>query len=447
MATGTAIEVVMPQMGVSVSEGTITKWLKQPGETVAADEPLLEISTDKVDTEVPSPGSGVLQEILVPEGETVEVGTLLATIAAEGAVPASPPPPAPAAEPEPVPNAHEHKEPETVPEPEPAPAPAQAPEPASDNGKTFVSPVVARIAAEHGVDPDTVPGTGRGGRVTKKDILSHLEAGPAAAAAAPAPAAPAAAPPPPPPAPPTAPPVPAAAGEIVEPMSAMRRGVAEHMRRSLDTSAHVTTVFEVDLTRVVNIRQKLKPEFQRSYGVNLTYLAFIARATVAAIENWPWVNGEIRGDTIVRKQFVNLGIAVALEGGKGLIVPVIRNAEGLNLLGIARAIADVAERARTKKLVPDDVQGGSFTITNPGGWGAIMGTPVISQPQVAILDVEALVKRPVVIEDENGNDAIAIRSMMNLCLSYDHRLVDGAYAAQFMKELRENLEGWGEDDY
>jgi 2-oxoglutarate dehydrogenase E2 component (dihydrolipoamide succinyltransferase) len=457
MATGTAIEVVMPQMGVSVSEGTITKWLKQPGEAVAADEPLLEISTDKVDTEIPSPGSGVLQEILVPEGETVEVGTLLATIAADGAVAASPPPPAPppepAAEPEPAvepePSAHEHKESEPEPEPRAA-APEPEPAQASGNGKTFVSPVVARIAAEHGVDPDTVQGTGRGGRVTKKDILSHLEAEPAAAA----PAAPAQAPPAAPPAPPApvaaaAPPdsVPAGAGEIVEPMSAMRRGVAEHMRRSLDTSAHVTTVFEVDLTKVVNIRQKLKPEFQQSYGVNLTYLAFIARATVAAIENWPWVNGEIRADTIVRKQFVNLGIAVALEAGKGLIVPVIRNAEGLNLLGIARAIADVAERARTKKLVPDDVQGGSFTITNPGGWGAIMGTPIISQPQVAILDVEALVKRPVVIEDENGNDAIAIRSMMNLCLSYDHRLVDGAYAAQFMKELRENLEGWGEDDY
>jgi pyruvate dehydrogenase E2 component (dihydrolipoamide acetyltransferase) len=441
MATGTAIEVVMPQMGVSVSEGTITKWLKQPGETVVADEPLLEISTDKVDTEVPSPGSGVVQEILVPEGETVEVGTLLATIAAEG-TPAAAPPPASTPEPEPVPNAHEHKEPE----PESAPGPASA----SENGKTFVSPVVARIAAEHGVDPDTVPGTGRGGRVTKKDILSHLEAEPAATAAAPAAApAPAPASATPPPAPPAAPPAaaPAGAGEMVEPMSAMRRGVAEHMRRSLDTSAHVTTVFEVDLTKVVNIRRKLKPEFQRSYGVNLPYLAFIARATVAAIENWPWVNGEIRGDTIVRKQFVNLGIAVALEGGKGLIVPVIKNAEGLNLLGIARGIADVAERARTKKLVPDDVQGGSFTITNPGGWGAIMGTPIISQPQVAILDVEALVKRPVVIEDENGNDAIAIRSMMNLCLSYDHRLVDGAYAAQFMKELRENLEGWGEDDY
>ena len=447
MATGTAIEVVMPQMGVSVSEGTITKWLKQPGETVTADEPLLEISTDKVDTEIPSPGTGVVQEILVAEGETVEVGTLLATIAAEGTAVA--PPQAPAPEPQPEPNAHEHKEPVQGPEPEPVaadPAP-QAAEPVSDNGKTFVSPVVARIAAEHGVDPDSVPGTGRGGRVTKKDILSHLEAEPAAAAA-PAPAAPpAAAPPQPAPAAPAAPPVPAGAGELVEPMSAMRRGVAEHMRRSLDTSAHVTTVFEVDLTKVVNIRQKLKPEFQKSYGVNLTYLAFIARATVSAIENWPWVNGEIRGDTIVRKQFVNLGIAVALEGGKGLIVPVIRNAEGLNLLGIARAIADVAERARTKKLVPDDVQAGSFTITNPGGWGAIMGTPIISQPQVAILDVEALVKRPVVIEDENGNDAIAIRSMMNLCLSYDHRLVDGAYAAQFMKELRESLEGWGEDDY
>ncbi len=434
MATGTAIDVVMPQMGVSVSEGTITKWFKQVGDTVAADETLLEISTDKVDTEVPSPGSGVVQEILVQEGETVDVGTLLARISADGAAPAAPPPPPPPAAPEPEPapapepSAHEHKE------------------EVSENGKTFVSPVVARIAAEHGVDPASVPGTGQGGRVTKKDMLSHIEAEPAPAAP-PVPAA-AATPPPPvaPPAPPAAP-VAAAAGEVVEPMSAMRRGVAEHMRRSLDTSAHVTTVFEVDLTKVVNIRQKLKGEYQKNYGVNLTYLAFIARATVEAIENWPWVNGEIRGDTIVRKQFVNLGIAVALEGGKGLIVPVIKNAEGLNLLGVARAIADVAERARTKKLMPDDVQGGSFTITNPGGWGAIMGTPIISQPQVAILDVEALVKRPVVIEDENGNDAIAIRSMMNLCLSYDHRLVDGAYAAQFMKELRGHLEGWGEEDY
>ncbi len=230
-------------------------------------------------------------------------------------------------------------------------------------------------------------------------------------------------------------------------MSPMRRGIAEHMRRSVDTSAHVTTVFEVDMTNVVAIREKLRGEYEASYGVRLTYLPFIARGVVEAIRNWPWVNGELRGDTIVTKQFVNLGIAVALEGGKGLIVPVIKNAEGLNLLGLARAINDLGERARNKKLVPDDVHGGTFTITNPGGFGAIMGTPIINQPQVAILDVEALVKRPVVVEDEHGNDGIAIRSMMNLCLSYDHRLVDGAYAAQFMRELKQNLEGWDESAY
>jgi 2-oxoglutarate dehydrogenase E2 component (dihydrolipoamide succinyltransferase) len=232
-------------------------------------------------------------------------------------------------------------------------------------------------------------------------------------------------------------------GETLEPITAMRRGVMEHMRKSVDTSAHVTTVFEIDLTRVVNLRTALKPEFARQ-GVNLTYLAFIARAAVETLGDWPWLNGEIRGDRIVQKSFVNLGIAVALDGGRGLIVPVIKNAQDLNLLGLARAIADVADRARNKKLVPDDVQGGSFTITNPGGWGAIMGTPIINQPQVGILDVEALVKRPVVVTDELGNDSIAIRSIMNLCLSYDHRLVDGAYAAQFMKQLRERLEGWDE---
>jgi pyruvate dehydrogenase E2 component (dihydrolipoamide acetyltransferase) len=266
-----------------------------------------------------------------------------------------------------------------------------------------------------------------------------------APAAAPAPQA-APAPPKPPPAPePVA--AGAGAGETVEPMNAMRRGIAEHMRRSLDTSAHVTTVFEVDLSKVVAIRKKLKPEYEKSYGVNPTYLAFIARATIEAMKNWPWVNAEIRGEQIVRKNYVNLGIAVALGGGQGLIVPVVKNAEGLNLLGIARGIADIADRARNKKLTPDDVQGGTFTITNPGGWGAIIGTPIISQPQVAILDVEALVKRPVVVQDESGQDVIAIRPMMNLCLSYDHRLVDGAYAAQFMKELRENLETFDEGAY
>jgi len=480
MAVAGATDVVMPQMGVSVSEGTITKWLKQEGERVAADEALLEISTDKVDTEVPSPGEGVVQQILVQEGETVEVGTKLAVIVPEGA--AAPAPPAEQAPPEPATaqaaaeagasSSAEGGAPAAEPVAEaepaaPATAPAEAPAPSDGTGeKTFVSPVVARIAAEHGVDVDRVEGTGRGGRVTKKDILAYVESGPAEAPAAPAapPQPPAEPPPPAPEAPPT--PAPAAApppraaeptpamaqaqpmpGETLEPMNAMRRGIAEHMRRSLDTSAHVTTVFEVDMAKVVALRKKLKPEYEQSYGVNLTYLAFIGRATVEAIKNWPWVNGEIRGEQIVSKRFVNLGIAVALEGGQGLIVPVIKNAEGLNLLGLARAIADVADRARNKKLTPDDVQGGTFTITNPGGWGAIIGTPIISQPQVAILDVEALVKRPVVVQDEDGSDVIGIRPMMNLCLSYDHRLVDGAYAAQFMKELRENLESWDEGAY
>ena len=492
MATTSAIDVVMPQMGVSVSEGTITKWLKQEGEQIAADEPLLEISTDKVDTEVPSPGEGVVQQILVQEGETVDVGTKLAVIAPPGAEAAAP-------EPEAAPEAEASPEPEAAPAPEapappaePAPVaeeppqaqpppqpPAAPPEPApvSDGAgeKTFVSPVVARIASEHGVDVSQVSGTGRGGRVTKKDIMAFVESGEPAAAPAPppppepepppaeapapppspeappAPPEPAAAPAPPPPQPPAPAPQPepvaAAAGEEIQPMNAMRRGIAEHMRRSLDTSAHVTTVFEIDLSKVVAIRKRLKPEYEQSYGVNPTYLAFIARATIEAIKNWPWVNAEVRGEQMVIKHYVNLGIAVALEGGHGLIVPVIKNAEGLNLLGLARGIADIAERARNKKLTPDDVQGGTFTITNPGGWGAIIGTPIISQPQVAILDVEALVKRPVVVSDESGQDVIAIRPMMNLCLSYDHRLVDGAYAAQFMKELRENLETFDEGAY
>jgi len=230
-------------------------------------------------------------------------------------------------------------------------------------------------------------------------------------------------------------------------MTAMRKGIAEHMRRSLDTSAHVTTTFEVDMSKVVAIRQQLKKEYAEKHGVKLTYLPFIARATVDAIGKWPWMNAELRGDSIVVKSYVNLGIAVALEGGRGLIVPVVKNAEEKNLLGMARAIIDIADRARDKKLVPDDVQGGTFTNTNPGGFGAIHGTPIISQPQVAILDVEALVKRPVVIEDQDGNDVIAIRPMMNLCLAYDHRLIDGAYAAQFMRDLRTNLETWDENSY
>jgi 2-oxoglutarate dehydrogenase E2 component (dihydrolipoamide succinyltransferase) len=474
MASATAVDVVMPQMGVSVSEGTITKWLKQVGEQVEADEALLEISTDKVDTEVPAPASGTVSEILVQEGETVAVGTLLARIGGEAAAPAQAPP-APATQA--AADASEAKaseggetEPPSAaaapaqPRPEPQPVAAE-PEPGgAGNGRAFVSPVVARIAGEHGIDPAQVPGTGTGGRVTKRDILAFIEQGgstapapqaPAAEAAAapPAPAAPAApaapqAAPPPPPAPaPAAAPAVAAQGESLEPMTAMRRGIAEHMRRSLDTAAHVTSAIEVDMTDVARLRAKLKKEYEAAYGVNPTYLAFIARATVDTLRDYPWVNGELRGDQIVTKRFVNLGIAVELADGKGLIVPVIKNAEGLNLLGLARAIADLAARARSKQLTPDDVAGGSFTITNPGGYGTFHGTPVISQPQAGILGTYAIVKRPWVVTDESGQDAIAIRSIMNLTLTYDHRLVDGALAGRFLRDLRQRLQDWGESDY
>jgi 2-oxoglutarate dehydrogenase E2 component (dihydrolipoamide succinyltransferase) len=478
MATGTAVDVVMPQMGVSVSEGTITKWNKQVGDTIEADETLLEISTDKVDTEVPSPASGVVTEIIVAEGETVEVGTVLARIGGEGsgsapAAPAEPPEPAtqPAAdaaeaaategtasdEEQAAPAAAAPKEEQAAPA---AAAPsAQAGGPAG-NGKSFVSPVVARIASEHGIDPSQVPGTGSGGRVTKKDIQAYIDSGaqPQAQVAPAAPEAPAAAAAPAAPAGP-APPAPAQVaqapvdagepglGETYEPMSAMRRGIADHMRRSLDTSAHVTSAIEVDMSKVVQIREKLKKEFQSAYGVNPTYLSFIARAATETLRDYPWVNGELRGDKIVTRNYVNLGFAVELADGKGLIVPVVKNAETLNLLGLAKAIADVAKRARDKQLTPDDVVGGTFTITNPGGYGTFHGTPVISQPQAGILGTYAIVKRPWVITDENGADAIAIRSIMNLTLTYDHRLVDGAYAGRFLRDLRERLQSWGEADY
>jgi pyruvate dehydrogenase E2 component (dihydrolipoamide acetyltransferase) len=495
VSTGTQTEVVMPQMGVSVSEGTITKWLKSEGEQIGRDEPLLEISTDKVDTEVPSPAEGVVAQILVQEGATVDVGTVLAVIAPEGAAPAEAPP-APEAAPEPATQAaadaseaaaSETAEPtaEAPPAP-PSPSGAQpVTAPASGNGRTFVSPVVARIASEHGVDPQAVQGTGTGGRVTKKDILAFVESGGQAEAAPPAaapepvaqpappaepqpapaaqtpPQAPPAAPPAPAPAAPAAqapPPAPAAApapvasaeaepGETMEPMSPMRKGIAEHMRRSLDTSAHVTSAIEVDMSKVVAIRGKLKKEYEQAYGVNPTYLAFVARATIETLREYPWINGEIRGDKIVTRNYVNLGFAVELADGKGLIVPVLKHTEGLNLLGIARGVSEIAKRAREKKLMPDDVQGGTFTITNPGGYGTFHGTPVISQPQAGILGTYALVKRPWVVTDELGQDVIAIRPIMNITLTYDHRLVDGALAGRFLGSLREKLQNWGESDY
>jgi len=458
MATTETVDVVMPQMGVSVSEGTITKWLKQEGEQVEADEALLEISTDKVDTEVPSPGSGTLTQILVQEGATVDVGTKLAVIGGEGGGGAASPAddvPEPAtaqaaAESSAVSAAPATPTAETVDEATPAPpAASETTEPSSTNGKTFVSPVVAKIASEHGVDPSQVEGTGRGGRVTKKDILNFIElGGKTAAPAQPQPQPPSAPAPAAKEAPaPAAAPAPSQPGESFEPMTAMRKGIAEHMRRSLDTSAHVTSAIEVDMSRVSAIRAKLKKEYQQSYGVNPTYLIFAARAAAETLREYPWINGEIRGDQIVTRSYVNLGFAVELQDGKGLIVPVVKNAETLNLLGMARAVTDIAQRARDKKLLPDEVQGGTFTITNPGGYGTFHGTPVISQPQAAILGTYAVVKRPWVVQDELGEDVIAIRPIMNLTLTYDHRLVDGALAGRFLRDLREKLETWDESAY
>jgi 2-oxoglutarate dehydrogenase E2 component (dihydrolipoamide succinyltransferase) len=447
-------------MGVSVSEGTITRWAKQVGEHVDADETIVEISTDKVDTEVPSPASGILSEILVAEGETVDVGTRIAVISSGDG--ASAPAPAPAPEAAAAPAAA----------PAEAEAPAQAPaaadeDEAGSNGngdgeaRSFMSPVVARMVSEHSLDISKIPGTGRGGRVTKRDVEDFLgTAGPGAAPQAAAPtaaAAPAAAPAPPrAAAAPSAAPAPrpvAATGSVswgVEessPLPMIRKVIARNMRASIETAAHVTSVSEVDMTRVVNIRKELNPQFQRDYGVKVSFMPFIMRAVIEAIPHWPWVNAEVRGDSVVVKKYVNLGVAVAIDDAKGLVVPVIHNAEEKNLLGLTRALIDLADRARKKTLTVDEMSGGSFTITNPGVFGALFGTPIIPPPQVAIIDVEAIVKRPVVVTDEFGNDSIGIRSMMYLPISYDHRLIDGAYAAQFMQQVKKNLETFGATDY
>ena len=467
MATGTLVDVVMPQMGVSVSEGTITRWAKAVGETIEADETIVEISTDKVDTEVPSPASGVVRELYAGEGDTVPVNTRIAVIetggeGGGGEAPAEAPPAAPeAAAPAPAEPAAQ-----AAPETPPAPA-ALAGAPAEGNGnghngdgRTFVSPVVARMVAEHGLDVSAIPGTGRGGRVTKKDVQQFIDSGGTAAPAqapevhdvphfAPPPEAPA----PAPPAAPAAPAVEVAAlgqagpGEELYRFNTIRKVIARHMRHSLETAAQVTTVIEVDMTGVVNLRKKWKPEYQSRYGVNLTYVPFVARATIDAIGRWPWVNAEVHGESALIKKYVNLGMAVAVDDAKGLMVPVIQHAEEKNLVGLSRSVIELADKARTKTLSPDEMSGGTFTITNPGVFGALIGTPIIPEGQVAILDVEAIVKRPVVVTDAHGNDAIAIRHMMFLCLSYDHRLVDGAYAAQFMAQVKQNLESWDENAF
>jgi pyruvate/2-oxoglutarate dehydrogenase complex dihydrolipoamide acyltransferase (E2) component len=458
----------MPQMGVSVAEGTITDWVKRPGDWVEADETVCVVTTDKVDVEIPAPASGRLTRVLAEVDQTIPVGTAIAEID-------------PAAKPgEPHPEEESADSAQREAREEPARAQAEAreePPPAAREAETgegdgapvqedragFYSPVVRRIADKHDIDLSQVKGTGIGGRVRKKDVLAFIERGeaePAKEEAAAAPAerpmhiespykpepAPAAAnggaqPAAPAPAPAAPAPAPAAAEappERREPMSPMRKAIAEHMVTSRRTAAHCTTIVEADLSRVAARRQELKEPMGRR-GVPLTYLAFVARATIDALQRYPILNARIDGEEIVYQDQINLGIAVALENG--LIVPVIRQAERLSLEGLAAGIAEVAERARTGKLEPDDVHGGTFTITNPGQFGAVLATPIINQPQVGILDLEAIVKRPVVIT-EDGSDAIAIRPMTYLCMSWDHRALDGAVAARFLAQIKETLEGW-----
>lgn len=441
-------DVVMPQMGESIVEGTLTKWLKKVGDRVERDEPLFEISTDKVDTEIPSPAAGVLAEILVQEGATVAINTVVARIAEEGAAVAAP---APAAAEAPAAAPAAPAAPAPAPAPAaaapaaPAPAPAAAAAPAEEEADIGpVSPLVRKMAREHNIDLRQVQGTGAGGRITKQDIENYLAARQAAAAPAPKPApapAPAPAAPAPAPAAAAAPPLPRVepAKVRIEPMSIMRQKIAEHMIHSKHTSAHVTTVHRVDMTRIARLRERIKGDFQQRYGFSLTYLPFIVRATAEALRAFPIFNASIEGTNILYYNEINIGIAVALDNG--LIVPVIQNADEKNIVGLQRAIVDLAARARSRQLKPQEVQGGTFSITNFGSFGSLFATPVINQPQVAILGVGAVEKMPVVVE----GDAIAIRHMAHLALTFDHRLIDGALADQFCQKVKAILENWSED--
>jgi pyruvate dehydrogenase E2 component (dihydrolipoamide acetyltransferase) len=432
-------DIIMPQMGESIVEGTITKWLKKPGDKVQRDEPLFEISTDKVDAEIPAPASGVLQEIKVAEGTTVGVNTVVGTIAVDGEAAASKPaaPPAKAAPAPPTPPKEETK---AAPAPAPVPAPASSAQ-EEEAEETRSSPLVRKIAREHGVSLSQITGTGLGGRITKQDIMQFIEnqgSTQPVSTPTPAPAQPAAAAP--------APPRPAAPapypGDLV-PMSNMRKLIAKHMIESRRTSAHVHCMYEVDLTRIVNLRNKLKSGFEQRHGARLTFMPFFVRAAVMALQQWPIVNANIEGENIHYHRNINMGIAVALDWG--LIVPVLKNAGDLNFLGLQRGITDLGERARNKKLKPEDVEGSTFTITNPGQFGAVFGLPIINQPNSAIMGVGGIMKQPMVITDKDGNDSIAIRSVVHLTLGYDHRLVDGAVADQFMAQVKKNLETWSEE--
>jgi 2-oxoglutarate dehydrogenase E2 component (dihydrolipoamide succinyltransferase) len=468
-------DVIMPQMGESIFEGTITKWLKQPGDKIQRDEPLFEISTDKVDAEIPAPASGILQDIKVQAGNTVQVNTVVGTIAEEGAAAAAPsqtgaPPAKPAAA-----DGSQAAKPQAAPAParQEAKAAQQVPADLAADEKTGLqrqqqgrveesaeageqerlrsSPLVRRIAKENNLDLAQVPGTGMGGRITKDDIeafiAKHAAGAPAAAPSAPAapayvPFAPAAVPAMPAVTAPLQPVGGVTPGEIV-PMSVMRKKIAEHMVLSKHTSAHVHGVFEVDVTRIVKLRERMKSQFEQATGNKLTFTPFFARAVTHGVRKWPIINSSIEGDNIHYHSSINLGIAVALDWG--LIVPVVKGAEERSFVGLQRAISDLGERARTKKLKPEEVQGGTFTITNPGTFGAMFGLPIINQPQVAIMGVGGIVKQPVVVTDRDGADSISIRSIVHLSLGYDHRVVDGAVADQFMAEVKKFLENWNEE--
>jgi pyruvate dehydrogenase E2 component (dihydrolipoamide acetyltransferase) len=458
--------VIMPQLGETVVEGTITKWLKQEGDHVDQDEPLFEISTDKVDTEVPSPAAGTLTKILVQEGQTVSVKTPIAEIdgagAAGGEAAGVGAPPESAREPAessaaPVAPAAPAAPVQTPAAPVQAPAaPAQVPSPVAaaaqvpDRGprSQIISPLVRRLAEENGVDLSQVIGTGTGGRITKSDVLafavSRETAAPAAARLAAAPPAPAPTPVTVPagPAPAAVPepqlaPAPAVAGggEEIMPMTVVRKAIAEHMTRSLQVSARAWNMVEVDMERIARLRSSAKEAFKAREGFNLTYMPFLSRAVVDALLAFPLVNSELQGEEIIVKHYVNLGIAVSYD--QGLIVPVVKGADGMNLIGLARAINDLATRARAHQLKPDEVHGGTFTITNPGPFGSILSVPIINQPQSGILAFDAVVKRPVVIDD-----AIAVRQMVYISMSWDHRVIDGALASQFLARIKENMETW-----
>jgi pyruvate dehydrogenase E2 component (dihydrolipoamide acetyltransferase) len=430
-------DIVMPQMGESIFEGTITKWLKKPGDKVQRDEPLFEISTDKVDAEIPSPAAGILQDIKVAEGATVQVNTVVGTISADGEGTA----------PKPSPTAQQTTSPKKDAAPaKPAVAPAAEPKPVAqisqeqgEEDHARSSPLVRKIAREHNVNLAQVTGTGLGGRITKQDITAFLERSEAPSAASTASAI-------------SASgvksdgagvPIPASIPGDLVPMTQMRKIIAHRMIESRRTSAHVHCMFEVDLTRMVQLRNKTKSAFEKRHGARLTFMPFFARAAIITLQQFPIVNASIEAENIRYHRHVNLGIAVALDWG--LIVPVLKNAGELNFLGLQRGISDLGERARNKKLKPEEVEGSTFTITNPGQFGAVFGLPIINQPNSAIMGVGGITKSPVVVTDDDGNDSIAIRSVVHLTLGYDHRLIDGAVADQFMAQVKKTLENWSEE--